>query len=693
MSKYFRFLTLRADLAVAMLLMSIIFLMVIPLPTLIVDVLIAANMSIAVVLLMVAVYMTSPLEFSAFPSVLLISTLFRLALSVTTTRLILLNGDAGEIVQTFGNFVVGGNMVVGLIIFLIITVVQFLVITKGSERVAEVSARFSLDGMPGKQMSIDSDMRAGLIEVDVAQKRRENLQKESQLFGSMDGAMKFVKGDAIAGLIITFINLVGGIAIGVGQQGMEFGEAAETYSILTVGDGLVAQIPALLIAITSGIIVTRVTTDDSKDLGSDISKQISTKPLAIMGGGVICLVFTMIPGFPKVTFFVLAVIGISAGIYLMRQGGVTIMDNDTDGGLVVEKEPKKGGSSDSHKPVEVEYYAPIICEFSSAVSEYIDIKELNKYVRNVRSALLQDLGVPFPGIQIVFQDSKEHDEYHILLHEVPVSKGFIGVNRVLVVGHETQLKMIEVDYSRAEPFLPEKDIFWVPADFTGLLDEYGIPYMNLSKVLSYHLSCVLKKYTEEFLGLQETRDLLSKAEKKYPELVKEVQRVLSLQKISEVFQRLVAEEVSIRNFKKIIEALIDWGQKEKDPVMLVEYIRCQLKRYICYKHCNGQNILPTFVLDSDIEELIRNNIRQTSTGSYLALDPMTTQKVIDAIRDAVGDIATATSKPVLLTYMDIRRYVKVLISGEIEALAVLSYQELTKDINVHPLGRITLEEI
>jgi len=680
----------RSDLAIAMLLMSIIFLMVIPLPTIIVDILIAGNMSIAVVLLMVAVYLQSPLEFSAFPSVLLISTLFRLALSVTTTRLILLNGDAGDIVQTFGEFVVGGNMVVGLIIFLIITIVQFLVITKGSERVAEVSARFSLDGMPGKQMSIDSDMRAGLIEVDVAQKRREDLQKESQLFGSMDGAMKFVKGDAIAGLIITFVNIVGGIAIGVGQQGMELGEAAETYSILTVGDGLVAQIPALLIAITSGIIVTRVTTGDSKDLGSDITKQIGTKPIAVMAGGVICLVFTLIPGFPKITFFVFAIIGIGTGVYLMRRDGVSLADTDTDAGLVVESE-KKNQASDVNRSVDVEYYAPIIVEFSSAVSQHIDIKELNKYVKSVRNALLQDLGVPFPGIQLVFDDSKEEDEYHIMLHEVPVSKGFIGVNRVLIVGHETQLKMIEVDYSRAEPFLPERDIFWVSSDFTDLLDEYSIPYMNLSKVLSYHLSCVLKKYTEEFLGLQETRDLLTKAEKKYPELVKEVQRVLSLQKIAEVFQRLVAEEVSIRNFKKIIEALIDWGQKEKDPVMLVEYVRCQLKRYICYKHCNGQNILPTFVLDSDIEELVRNNIRQTSTGSYLALDPMTTQKVVDSIRAAVGDITSASSKPVLLTYMDIRRYVKVLVTGEIESLAVLSYQELTKDINVHPLGRITLE--
>lgn len=691
MLKYLRFLTIRADLAVAVLLMSIIFLMVIPLPTVIVDVLIAANMALAVVLLMVAVYMATPLEFSAFPSVLLISTLFRLALSVTTTRLILLNGDAGAIVQTFGVFVVGGNMVVGLIIFLIITVVQFLVITKGSERVAEVSARFSLDGMPGKQMSIDSDMRAGLIEVDVAQKRREDLQKESQLFGSMDGAMKFVKGDAIAGLIITFINIVGGIAIGVGQQDMELSEAAETYSILTVGDGLVAQIPALLIAITSGIIVTRVTTQESKDLGSDISRQLSAKPMAILGGGVICLVFALIPGFPTITFLALGGIAMATGFVLMRNSGVTLTDNDDNQGLVVEKDVKKSASEGS-STADVEYYAPIICEFSSSVSQHIDIKELNKYVKNVRHALLQDLGVPFPGIQLVFDDTKDHDEYHILLHEVPVSKGFIGVNRVLVVGHETQLKMIEVDYSRAEPFLPERDIFWVASDFSDLLDEYAIPYMNLSKVLSYHLSCVLKKYTEEFLGLQETRDLLSKAEKKYPELVKEVQRVLSLQKISEVFQRLVAEEVSIRNFKKIIEALIDWGQKEKDPVMLVEYIRCQLKRYICYKHCNGQNILPTFVLDSDIEELVRNNIRQTSTGSYLALDPMTTQKVVDSIRNAVGDISTASSKPVLLTYMDIRRYVKVLITGEVESLAVLSYQELTKDINVHPLGRITMDD-
>ncbi len=302
----------RKDIMLAVLLLAIVFMMVLPLPPVALDILIAINMTISVVLLMMAVYINSPLQFSAFPAVLLITTLFRLALSVSTTRMILLQADAGQIVYTFGNFVVGGNLVVGIVIFLIITIVQFLVITKGSERVAEVSARFSLDAMPGKQMSIDGDMRAGVIDVNEARERRSVIEKESQMFGSMDGAMKFVKGDAIAGLIIIFVNILGGVTIGVTQKGLSAADALQLYSILTVGDGMVSQVPALLIAITAGIIVTRVSSEESSDLGSDIGAQVVAQPKAMLIGGLLLVLFGLIPGFPMITFFSLAAV-VTAG--------------------------------------------------------------------------------------------------------------------------------------------------------------------------------------------------------------------------------------------------------------------------------------------------------------------------------------------------------------------------------------------
>ena len=336
----------RKDIMLAVMLLAIVFMMILPLPTALVDVLIGTNMSIAVVLLMLAIYITTPLEFSAFPAVLLITTLFRLSLSITTTRLILLQGDAGQIVYTFGNFVVGGNLVVGIVVFLIITIVQFMVITKGSERVAEVSARFSLDAMPGKQMSIDGDMRAGVIDVHEARHRRSLIEKESQMYGSMDGAMKFVKGDSIAGLVIIVVNILGGVTIGVTQKGMSASEALELFAILTVGDGLVSQIPALFIAITAGIIVTRVSHEDSSDLGSDIGGQVIAQPRALLIGGVLLVLFALIPGFPKITFLVLATVVGGGGFFLFYQQKKQAESDSTDLSSFVSQ----GAGSPAAKP-------------------------------------------------------------------------------------------------------------------------------------------------------------------------------------------------------------------------------------------------------------------------------------------------------------------------------------------------------
>ena len=686
--------TMRGDLLIAFILIGVIFMMILPLPTQLVDILIGFNMAVAVILLMMAVYMSSPLEFAAFPCVLLITTIFRLALSITTTRLILLDADAGAIVETFGDFVVQGNLVVGLVIFLIITIVQFLVITKGAERVAEVSARFTLDGMPGKQMSIDSDMRAGLIDMEEARKRRQDGEKESQLFGSMDGAMKFVKGDAVAGLIIIVVNIIGGMSIGVFMEGMEGAAALQTYSILTIGDGLVAQIPALLVAVASGIIVTRVTTEDSKDLGTDITNQLMAKPSALMIGGGLLLGFAMVPGFPTITFLILAAFFGGGGFLLHRmaqkRGEIEGLDVDSTGYDFAGG--RDATPSEMMKKPGFQLTVPVIVEIYDGAKRDLNVSTLNDEITHIRGALYMDLGVPFPGIQLRYSNQLDSGEYKILLHEVPVASGKIVPEHVLVVNQEDQLELLGIRRIEADRFLPVGRPYWVSQTAIEDMNSVGVSFMSIPKVVTYHLSFVMKKYAEDFIGIQETKQLLSDMEEKFGELVKEVQRLLPTQKIAEIFQRLVSEDISIRNLRVILEALVEWAQKEKETVLLTEYIRSNLKRYISYKYSNGQNILAAYLLDQDLEDAIRGGIRQTSAGSYLALDPILTNKIVQMILETVGDLSRSTYKPVLVTSMDVRRYVRKMIEQDIYALPVLSYQEITQDITVQPIKRIEMAE-
>ncbi len=677
----------RNDILLAVFLVAIIFMMILPLPTILVDTLIAVNMSIAVILLMLAVYIKTPLELSAFPAILLATTLFRLALSITTTRLILLEADAGDIVYTFGNFVVGGNLVVGGVIFLILTIVQFLVITKGSERVAEVSARFSLDSMPGKQMSIDGDMRAGVIDQNEATQRRSIVEKESQLYGSMDGAMKFVKGDAIAGLIITFVNILGGITIGITQKGMSAGDALGVYSILTIGDGLVAQIPALFISITAGFIVTRVTSEKSSNLGNDIGSQVTHHPKALMIGGCLLFGFALIPGFPSMIFIMLSAVIGGAGYYLNKKMAAPKPSNQEDDIPTSVLSHHNERSEDAIDHDDFSITAPLILDVAASAREGVDLKDLNKQLKNVRRALYMDLGVPFPGIHLRFNENLQGEQYKFLLNEVPVAEGILATDHLLVLEEEDQLMMQAIEYENRASSIPGNPL-WVPCEHRSLLQENEIDYMDGTKALCYHLSYVLKRYAEEFLGIQECREIVTKMEGEYGELVKETQRLLPLQKIAEILQRLVSEDISIRNLRSIFEALVEWGQKEKDTILLTEYVRNNLNRQISYKYSNGQNILPAYLLEQDLEEKIRGGIRQTSSGSYLALDPSFTSELVEHIKTSVGDIQRIQHKPVMIVSMDIRRYVRKLLELEVYDLSVISFQELARDINIQSLGRL-----
>ncbi|MBH9390363.1 SctV family type III secretion system export apparatus subunit PcrD [Pseudomonas aeruginosa] len=693
----------RKDILLVVLLLAVVFMMVLPLPPLLLDILIAVNITISVVLLMMSVYIGSPLQFSVFPAVLLITTLFRLALSVSTTRMILLQADAGQIVNTFGSFVVGGNLVVGIIIFLIITIVQFLVITKGAERVAEVSARFSLDAMPGKQMSIDGDMRAGVIDVNEARARRAVIEKESQMFGSMDGAMKFVKGDAIAGLIIIVVNILGGIAIGVTQKGLSTADALQLYAVLTVGDGMVSQVPALLIAITAGIIVTRVSSDESADLGSDIGEQVVAQPKALLIGGLLLVLFGLIPGFPTLTFLALALLVGGGGYFMLWRQRAQASAGSRDlpallaqgAGAPSAKARGKagGGKPKAGRLAEQEEFAltvPLLIDVDASLQERLEAMSLNEELVRVRRALYLDFGVPFPGIHLRFNEAMGDGEYLVQLQEVPGARGCLRPGWLLVRERAAQLELLALPHEPAELQVPGEEASWVEQAHQDRLERSGCACLGLEQVLTWHLSHVLREYAEDFIGIQETRYLLEQMEQGYGELVKEAQRIVPLQRMTEILQRLVGEDISIRNMRAILEAMVEWGQKEKDVVQLTEYIRSSLKRYICYKYSSGNNILPAYLLDQAVEEQIRGGIRQTSAGSYLALDPAITQAFLERVRQTVGDLAQMQNRPVLIVSMDIRRYVRKLVESDYAGLPVLSYQELTQQINIQPLGRIVL---
>jgi len=686
--------TSRNDLVLAVMLVAIIFMMILPLPTWLVDLLIGINMTISAMLLMVALYLPSPLAFSSFPSVLLITTLFRLGISIATTRLILLQGDAGHIIYTFGNFVVGGNLVVGLVVFLILTIVQFVVITKGAERVAEVAARFSLDAMPGKQMSIDGDMRAGTIDMDEARRRRGLVEKESQLYGAMDGAMKFVKGDAIAGLIIVAVNLLGGIIIGTMQAGMTAADAAKKYSVLTIGDGLISQIPALFIAICAGMIVTRVQTEDGgpSNVGKDIGAQVLAQPKALLIAAVIALGMGMIPGMPTTVFLILAIAIGTVGLILVR-GVRRVVDSKTGKVTEVPAMEAAGRPAEKTRTDGSEEFAPtvpLLIDVAAHLERSFDANVLNDELLKIRRALYLDLGVPFPGIQLRFNESLPENTYNIMLSEVPVAEGILKPGCILVRETQQNLDALRVHYEEDRKFLPNMPTLWVSETLKETLSNAGIGYMEANQILTFHLAFLLKKYSADFLGIQETRFLLSAMESRFPDLIKEATRVLPVQKIAEILQRLVSEDISVRNLRTVMEALIEWGQKEKDSVLLTEYVRSSLKRHISHKYSSAQNLLPAYLLAPGVEDTIRGAIRQTSAGSYLALDPSTGKRLVENIKRIVGDLTASAQHPVLLTSMDIRRYLRKMIEQDLYDLPVLSYQELTQDINVQPLARIEL---
>ncbi len=669
----------------------IVLFLVIPLPPWILDFLLVLNIGLSVMILMITMNIKDALEFSIYPSLLLITTLYRLGLNVSTTRHILQEGYAGEVIDRFGQLVTGGNVVVGAVIFLIIVLVQMIVITKGAERVSEVAARFTLDAMPGKQMSIDADMRAGVIDMEEAQKRRDAISQESKMFGAMDGAMKFVKGDSIAGMIVAVVNIVGGTIIGITQHGISAGEALQLYGILTIGDGLVSQIPSLIIAISAGILITR-SGDTDVDVGAQIGGQFFAQPKALeMAGGLIFL-FALIPGFPKPQLFTLALAAGGLG-YVLDKLKSAPQERDAKKELAQSLKPtvksrgapRKAGARDEFAPT-----VPIILDISEGLAASLDYDALNEELSALRRALYFDLGVPFPGINLRVSPTLPELSYVLQVNEIPMSRGRLEPGMVLARESENTLHMLGIDVKKGEKFLPDVESLWVPKEKQAQLEQAGLSCMSHSRILAYHLSLVLARHASGFIGMQETKYLLDKMEERSPDLVREATRLLPVQRIAEIFQRLAQEQISIRDLRSILEAIIEWSPKEKDTVMLTEYVRGALKRQISYMYSRGQNMLPAILMDPAVEETIRKAIRQTSAGAFLALDPDTSRRFIEAVSAAAGDYRRQLQVPVLLASMDIRRYVRRLIEGEHYKLPVVSYQEITPEISVQPVNRIRL---
>ena len=679
--------TRHADFVLVGMVVAVIALMVVPLPTWCVDLLISANLSMSFVILMMTMYAPNVLSFSSFPTLLLFTTLFRVGLNISTTRLILLQADAGEIIFTFGEFAVGGNFIVGAVVFIIIAIVQFLVIAKGAERVSEVGARFSLDAMPGKQMSIDADLRSGSIDSEEAQKRRAAVSLESQMYGAMDGAMKFVKGDAIAGLLIAAVNIVAGTIIGVTQSGLTSGEALQLYGVLTIGDGLVSQIPSLLIAISAGILVTR-SGGESDNVGEQIGDQIFSQPRAMLIASMLVFLFALIPGFPKAQLFSLAFIlgAIGYALKYMKKMSSQSIDPKKEIQKTLSPAASKGKmvkSEDDFSPV-----VPIILDMSPELHSSIDYSILNEELASLRSALYFDLGVPFPGVNLRENAQLKENEYVLNLDEIPIARGCLESNCVLVREDPDNVRMLGIDVKEGLPFLPSEKAWWVSESEAYKLKEFGISYLEKEKVISLNLSLVLARHASDFIGLQETKFLLDKMEERAPDLVHEATRLLTLQKIAEIFKRLVQEQISIRDLRAILESIIAWAPKEKDLIMLCEYIRTSLSRQISYKYCAGQNILPAVLLEPNVEEVIRKSIRQTSAGSFLALDPQSSKSILADAKRALGN--RKGKNVVIIASIDIRRYVRRHIESEFFDVAVLDYQELTPEISVQPVDRIRI---
>ncbi|NFN87041.1 flagellar biosynthesis protein FlhA [Clostridium sporogenes] len=674
------------DIIAAFGVVGIVLMIIIPLPSGLLDILLALNITLSVVIILITMFTTEVLQFSSFPTLLLITTLFRLGLNISSTRLILRDAYAGKIIETFGSLVTGGNYVIGIIIFLIIIIIQFVVITSGASRVSEVSARFTLDAMPGKQMSIDADLNAGLIDEQGAKQKRQNLQREADFYGSMDGASKFVKGDAVAGLIITFINIIAGIIIGVVMLKMDIGTAAQTYIRLTIGDGLVGQIPALLISTASGILVTRSGSDEN--LGTVLSKQLTGFPKVLAIASVVLLFLAMIPGLPHLAFLILAIANAIAAYLLFKEEKEhVIMQEEAEQMEITEiesKEPENVMNLVSVEPMEVEIgygLIPLADESSGG--------DLLQRITSVRRQCAIEMGVVVQPIRIRDNLQLKTNEYIIKIRGTTIAKGELMPNMLLCMDPTGEVEIPGIKGIEPAFGLPA---IWINKDQREEAELKGLTVVDPTTVMVTHLTEIIKNHSYELLGRQEVKLIIDSMKDKYSAVTEElIPDLMTIGEIQKVLQNLLKERVSIKDMVTILESLADNSRNTKDIEVLTEYVRFSLARSICNPLIDENSSLGVITLDPNIEQTINNNIQKSMQGSFPALDPDTTSSILNGLKQKLDEVYFYNNQAVVLVSPNIRPAFRRLIEMVFPAVNVLSLNEVPNDVEIRTEGVVTLQ--
>ena len=677
------------ELMVAAGIVTILGVMVMPIPTVFLDLLLSFSITFALIVLMVAVFMLSPLEFSVFPSLLLIITLLRLSLNIASTRIILLNGDrgssaAGQVIESFGSFVVGGNYVVGTVIFIILVMINFIVITKGSVRTSEVAARFTLDAIPGKQMSIDADLNAGLITEQDARTRRKNLEREADFYGSMDGAIRFVRGDAIAGILITLVNIIGGFAIGVFQQGMDASEAAQVYTLLTIGDGLVSQLPALVVSTAAGLVVTRAVSD--KNLPGELVKQLLDQPYAFVIASGILFFFGLIPGLPHFPFLLMSLVAGFIAFYKMQ-------DNEK---AEQKQLLKKEAEAKVPIPEKVESILPLDVMELEVGYELIPLVdadrngELLERIKSIRRQFALEMGFIVPPLHIRDNLQLKSNEYAVLIKGVDIARGSIMMGRILAMNPGTTDREID-GINTTEPTFGLPAV-WVPSSKKQEAQMAGYTVVDPATVITTHIKETIKRHAHEIMGRQETQALLEKFKETNPKVVEElIPNALTLGKVQRVFQNLLREQISIRDLRTILEKLSDYASLSQDPDVLTEYVRQGLARPITKQYQSNDGTLSVMTLDRGIEDAIEGSIQRSEGGAFLALEPNVAERFLTRLKAMIENITpNIETSPVLLASPGLRMHIRKFTERFLPELVVISHSEVASSVQIKNLGVVDL---
>jgi flagellar biosynthesis protein FlhA len=674
-----------ADLAAAGLVVVVVVMMIVPLPTALLDILITLNITTALAVLVATTYMPRPLDFASFPSLLLLATLFRLAINVSVTRLILLHGDAGSVIHSFGNFVIGGNLVIGLVVFLILVVIQFVVITNGAGRVAEVAARFTLDAMPGKQMAIDADLNAGQITDDEAKKRRQEIQREADFYGAMDGASKFVKGDAIAGVIIVAVNLIGGMAVGVLQHHLSFTDAVHTFSVLTIGDGLAAQIPALLISTATGIIVTRSAAE--ANLGSELTMQLFRQPKAPLVAGVVVALMALLPGLPKLPFLIVGAAMIALGQGVKRDQAARLLakkQEQDEANLPAVPTPPDAAIGDlAIDPLELVIgfgLVPLVDQRAGGA--------LLTRVGVVRRQIAAELGIVIPAVRIHDDSILDSHEYAVRVRGTTVASGKIVPGHRLAINPGDGSSPL-VGIPTVEPAFNLPAV-WIDESMRGEAEALGYTVVDGESVIVTHLTETIRRHVHELLTRQETKKLLDALKEQNAAAVEDVvPDRLGVGEVQRVLQQLLREGISIRDLGVILETIGDRAAMTRDPSILAEYARQSLARTITSRYLAEDNTLRVISLDPNLEEAVAESLTQTPDGEQMALDPSRAQTLVHALSGQVDRATAMGARPVLICSSRVRRHLRRLIEQAFPQLPVVAYNEIAANVRVETTGVVT----